>query len=416
MTINLTRRQALAGGLASSAIALGGRRARAQSTPIQIGVLQTLSGSLGVVGQSHLLGARIAVDQVNASGGIDGRKIELVVRDVKANANDAVAAMHELAGLGINLVVGDAFTPPNLAVFPLAAQLNSVYMAPTVIAMELTHELFNKNCFRAGANAAMTYRGQTRTIQRNHPNIKRFGSLVADAAGFRTAHAFLYAGLKKAYGDAGTPVELIEPVMAKVGSADYRAQCYLLLEQKIDGLIIADTGTEFVTFIKQARALGVFKDIKAVGDMTYSTSTGPALRKEIPQDMYSLCTWARDAYKQYPMAEAMYKVASAETKLAFIDPFIPQAHTATLSLIEGVRRAKSTKSEDVIKSIESMTFDTVYGPLSYRPEDHQLLLDTAFTRLGPADTEEGWQIKDFIRIPWKDTIEPPTPGVKFELT
>ncbi len=413
--VTVSRRGAMAGALAGSALAVGSRRAWAQGKPLQIGLLQTLSGPLASVGQAHLTGARIAVKMINDAGGVDGRPLELAIRDSRANANDMVAGLRELAGAGINLIFGEAFTGPNLAAVPLAPSLGVLYVCTSVTGMDFTHDLFNRNMFRAGPNAHMQYFGDAKTIVTKHPELNRIGTFVADSAGFRSAQVFFHAAFRKFYAEIGKKIELPDPVVAKVGAGDYRNQCNDLLGQKLDALMICDAGGEMITFIRQARAMGLFNTIKVAGDTTYSPDLGPALRKEIPSNYYSFCTWYYDAYKEVPLAQAFFKAASEQSKAPVLDPFLAQTHTAITAIAEGVRRARSTETDAVIKVMEGMTFDTVYGPLSFRPEDHQLRVDSGYLRLGPDDTAEGWKVQDFVRISWKETMEPASPGKKFEI-
>jgi branched-chain amino acid transport system substrate-binding protein len=410
----LSRRDVVVGGTLAATTLVGSRRAWSQAGPIRIGVLQTISGPLATVGNGHVVGAKIAAKMLNDGGGIDGRQVELVIRDTKAHGDDMVAGMRDLTGSGINLLVGEAFSTPALAAIPLAPSLDAIYCSPTMIAMELTHDLFNRNCFRVTQSAYMQFLGQAKLIADHYPNLKTWGCFAADAAGFHFAQTYLYYGLKKFYAANGKQITLNDPVLAKVGANDYRDQSANLLGQKLDGLVMADAGGEALTFLKQANAFGLFKTIGAVTDMTYSPALGPALKKDIPENWWTTCTWVHDHFTS-PMAQAFYKEAVAATNLTFTDPYNAQCHTAVMALASGVKNAKSTKTDDVIKAMEAMTFETVYGPLDFRKEDHQAHFNVGFVRLGPDESEAGWKVKEFVQIPWQVAMEPPTPGKPFVL-
>jgi len=412
---SLSRREIVVGGTLAASTIGRSRKVWSQVSPIRIGVLQTISGPQASVGNSHVIGARIAAKMINDSGGIDGRPVELQIRDTRANANDMLIGLRELAGNGVNLLVGDAYSSPDLAAVPVAPSLDVVFVVQTAVAMEITHELYNRNCFRAGQSSYMQFLGQAKLIADHYPDLKRWGCFAADNAGSRSAQLYLYYGLKKFYAANGKQIEFAEPVLAKVGATDYRDQSARLVSMKLDGMVMADSGGEAITFIKQANAFGLFKSMGAVADMTYSPQLGPALKKDIPNNWWSACTWVYDAFKTNPMAQTFYKLALDETKQTFTDPFIAQCHLAVTTLAEGVRNAKSTKTDDVIKAIETMTYDTIYGPMSFRKEDHQLHFNVGYVRLGPDDSESGWKIQEFVQIPWQDSIDPATPGKKFEL-
>jgi branched-chain amino acid transport system substrate-binding protein len=186
MTARHSRRQILAGGAAVAASGLLlNRRASSQAGPIRLGMLQSISGPLSSLGNSHVIGARIAVKMINDAGGVDGRPIELVIRDTRSNAGEMVAGLRELAGSGINLFIGEAVSGMNIAAQPVAPSLDIVYVLPTSIAMELTHELGNRNCFRANQNAFMQFGGEAKLVAERYPDLKRWGCFAADAAGLR---------------------------------------------------------------------------------------------------------------------------------------------------------------------------------------------------------------------------------------
>jgi branched-chain amino acid transport system substrate-binding protein len=410
----------MAGALSGAGLAatrLGGLgAARAQTGPVRIACLQTLTGSLADIGKAHLLGIRIAVDQVNKAGGVDGRQVELVVRDTKFSPAEAVGSLRELAGDGVNLVVGEAFTNVNLATVPLAPQLNVVIVSPTTIAMELTHEMFNRNFFRCGPNAFMQYNGETVLMAKQQPGVARWGGVQGDSAGFKVGWDMMTATLKRNYQKfANKQIEILDPVLVKSGATDFRTQVNELVGAKPEGLIVMLGGGEAVTFLRQAKPFKLLQQVKAVADNNLNVTAGPTLKQDMPNNFFTSCMWQLDAYKQYPMAEGFAKDWIAETKDNLVNPYSANSHTAVMSLVAGVKAAKATDSNAVVAALESITFDSVYGPLQYRKEDHQLKVGPGYMELAPQEGEPGWRMVRFVRVPWEDAIEPPTPGVAFAL-
>src|ERR1700734_3131100 len=96
----ITRRQALAGTAAGAASLATGfaRPAIAASDPIRIGFLPALTGPSSSTGVAINRGTLLAVDEINAAGGIGGRQIELIVRDTQSDPTKAVNAVAELIG------------------------------------------------------------------------------------------------------------------------------------------------------------------------------------------------------------------------------------------------------------------------------------------------------------------------------
>src|SRR5579859_1627659 len=112
-TLSAPRRPSAIIGLAViAAVAVAGAAALArwpgqapEAGPIRIGAVFPIAGSAAGLAGQELAGVRIAADLVNADGGIEGRRIELDVRDLERGA-DAPAVMASLRAAGANVVVG----------------------------------------------------------------------------------------------------------------------------------------------------------------------------------------------------------------------------------------------------------------------------------------------------------------------
>ena len=99
------------------------------SGPIKMAVVTALSGAQEFIGNIVLNGAKIAVKQINDAGGVDGRPIELLVRDDRNSPADATAAARELVGLGANLQLGTISSSIALAMGPLLQQEGGIAIA-----------------------------------------------------------------------------------------------------------------------------------------------------------------------------------------------------------------------------------------------------------------------------------------------
>ena len=373
-------------------------------------------GSLADIGKAHVLGAQLAVKQLNAAGGVNGRQVELVVRDTKFSPADAVTALRELVGSGINMIIGEAFTHINLATQPLMPQLNAILVSPTTIAMELTHEMFHRNFFRSGPNAYMQYSGQTVLMAKQNPNVLRWGAIQADNAGFKVGYEMMSATMKQNYKKfAGKTIEVLDPVLVKPGATDFRTQINQLSGQQLQGLILMLGGGEAVSFLKQARPFGLVQSMKAVADNNLNVSAGPSLKADMPENFVTSCMWQIEAYKQYPLAASFAAAWLAETKDPVVNPYAANAHTAVMSCAGAMKAAPGGDTAGLIAALETITFDSVYGPLSYRREDHQLRVDPGYMELGPQAADPGWRMVKFVRVPFAEAAEPPTPGKAFTL-
>jgi len=127
--------------LAALALALGltAPRAGAQSKPIRLGIPQAMTGPVAFAGVTTARAAQIAVDEINAKGGINGRKLELVTRDDEHNPTKHVAAVRELVEKeGVSVLFGPTASTAGLAVAPiLNDELNVPMILPHAAATEI---------------------------------------------------------------------------------------------------------------------------------------------------------------------------------------------------------------------------------------------------------------------------------------
>lgn len=401
---------------AAAATALGGTRtAWSQTAPIRIGCLQTLSGAMAITGKSHILGAEIAVEMINDAGGIDGRQLQLETRDTQVSAATAVAAMREFSGSGVNLVMGEAFSSVNLAAAPLLAELGLVMASPSAVAMELTHEMYSPHFFRCGPNAFMQYNGQARLLAKEFPDVRKWGGIQTDGAGFKSGWDTMTAMLTRHHKELnGTEISVEAPLLSKLGANDYRSIISQLMAQDLDGLIFQMQGQDALNFIRQAEPFDFFSNIRAIAANNIGASPG-TLSVAIPDFFTASCYWHPMGFEGMPMTAEFVERYKKKTGSDEVDVFATMAHTAIFGFAGAIKVASSTETEAVVKAMESQPFDCLHGSLSYRQADHQLQLDSNYVELGRPEQGTGFVTKRFVSIPVAEIIEPASPGTPFKL-
>jgi len=419
VTVSISRRRFIASTAAGGAgLALGLAAPAIANTgePIRFGVLQTLSGTFANNGNSYAWGAEIAAEMINEAGGIDGRPIQLEIRDTKMSSATALAGLREFSSLGIRHVMGEAFTSINLATLPLLTELDLILTAPGAVGMELTHEAFVKNFFRAGPNALMQYSGQARMIAQSYPEVTTWGGIQTDNAGFKGGWDVFTAALRKHYRALhGVEITVNDPILTKVGTTDFRASISQLMAQGEEGLFISSAGVETLNFIRQALPFQLFDTIK----VTASNNLGVAsdmVNTVMPANFITSCYWDASAYPDLPITADFTRRYLEKSGQSEVDVFSTNAHIAVTGMAAGIRAAGSTETAAVVAAMEGAAFDTLHGPLSYRREDHQLLLDSGYIELGPKAEGPGYDRKRFVLIPYEEVIDPPTPGVAFDIS
>src|SRR5579864_4172084 len=124
--MSMTRRQALASPGAAAIVSGLAKPAIAAKEPILIGYLPALTGPSSSTGVGINRGVQLAVQEINAAGGIGGRKLELITRDTQSDPTKAVNGAAELThGEKVSVVIGPVNSGESLAAVPLLARTNT---------------------------------------------------------------------------------------------------------------------------------------------------------------------------------------------------------------------------------------------------------------------------------------------------
>ena len=149
---DLNRRSVLQGAAAASAVLAAPALVRAQTAAIKIGILQPVTGALAQDGEYGRLGAEIALNEINAAGGIKsmgGAKLEMVFGDARSNPEGGTQEVERMQGEGVVAIVGGFASPIVLA----ASQAASRYDLPYICDVGVSDQIVGrglKNTFRFG--------------------------------------------------------------------------------------------------------------------------------------------------------------------------------------------------------------------------------------------------------------------------
>ncbi|MBA4213508.1 MAG: ethanolamine utilization protein EutN [Polaromonas sp.] len=149
-----TRRTLLVAGFALASTTLTGQALAQSGEPIKLGLVTALSGQSALAGESITRGMQIAIDEINAKGGLlGGRKLELVRRDDEANPAKGVIAARELIYREkVAVVFGGLDTPVSMAIVPLINQEKVPFMGPWAAGTGITKNGAEANyAFRVSA-------------------------------------------------------------------------------------------------------------------------------------------------------------------------------------------------------------------------------------------------------------------------
>jgi branched-chain amino acid transport system substrate-binding protein len=181
--IGQTRRSLLRATAAlTGAAALGAPAAlRAQSGPLKIGHLVPLTGFLGSIGGYAQLGIRMGVEELNTSGGIMGRPIELISEDAVNPATASTKAQRMIEQDGAAVLLGEISSASALAIMQVAERNKKVFLSTGARSDALRGKNCNKYSFHCDIpNTVMVNAVGTALLAQNMVKGKRFVTLTAD--------------------------------------------------------------------------------------------------------------------------------------------------------------------------------------------------------------------------------------------
>lgn len=346
--------------------------AAAAESPIKIGYPMPLSGPASVYGVPITKGAEMAVQEINASGGIMGHKVELLSRDSKASADEAVRLARELIiKNGVDFMSGTLTSAEAPAVSTIAKENKILFVAPTAKTVQLTAPAnLHPYIFRLASNTDIDGRTGASIIAQ-WKDVKRVATIAPDYAYGRDAVRAAVEFLKKARPD----IEIVDQQWPKLGQADFTPFITAQMSKKPDAVFCDVFGGDFVTLAKQATPLGYFKMINnrlADGGEVGTTDAALALGKDYPygiwSDAYDPVIWPENE----PAAHKAYiEHLKAFTKQEYASGWAIMGYASILALKAGIEKAKSTKSVDVAKAMLGLSFDTPIGKLTFDAKTHE---------------------------------------------
>jgi branched-chain amino acid transport system substrate-binding protein len=363
------RRLAL-GLFASAAALLLGGPAVAQNT-IKVGVPMPLSGPAALYGEPAVKGMRMFVDEINAAGGVLGKKIELVVRDSKASADEAVRVSREMIlKEEVQFLVGTLTSAEGPAVSTIAKENNIILIAPIPKTDQLTAEKnLHPYVFRTAANTTIEGRSAAEIIA-TWKDVRKVATIAHDYAyGQDVAKSFV-EHLKRLRPD----VEIVDQQWPKLGEADYTPFINAQMAKKPEAVFSAMWGGHFVTWAKQAKPVGFFDLVQnrvvnggEAGSVEATRALGPDYPFGIWGNSYDLAAYEgqSDAHKKY------IERIKAFTKEDPPSTWPVTTYVAMQFLVEAIKKANSVDSDKVSKALLNLTVDAPFGKQTLRASDHQ---------------------------------------------
>ncbi len=328
--------------LACAAVVVMSSGARAEDT-IKIGFPMPLSGPASVYGVPVTKGAEMAVAEINAKGGVLGRKLELLERDSKASADEAVRLARELIiKNNVDFLAGTLTSAEAPAVSTIAKENKIVFIAPTAKTIQLTSaKNLHPYIFRLASNTDIDGSSGA-TVIAAWKDVKRVATIAPDYAYGRDAVAAFVAYIKKARPD----IEIVDQQWPKLGQSDFTPFITAQMGAKPDAIFCDVFGGDFVTLAKQAGPLGYFKAVNnrlVDGGEVGTTDEALALGADYPygiwSDAYDPVIWPGNEPSEH---KAFVERLKAFTKEQYASGWAIMGYGTVVALAEAVKKAGST--------------------------------------------------------------------------
>ncbi len=362
---------------AATALALLWQVPAAAQDTLKIGEINSYKAQPAFL-EPYKKGWELAVEEVNASGGVLGKKLQVISRDDNGNPGDAVRVAEELVSReGVALITGTFLSNIGLAVTDFAKQRKVFFLAAEPLTDKITWQNGNRYTFRLRPN---TYMQVAMLVpEAAKMNKKRWAIVYPNYEYGQSAAATFKAMLKKAQPD----VEFVAEQAPPLGRLDAGAVSQALADAKPDAIFNVLFGADLSRFVREGNTRGLFKGREVVSLLTGEPEYLDPLRDEAPVG------WVVTGYPYYGIQTPEHK----KFFLAYYNKYkeFPKlgsvvGYTTIWSLAEGLRKAKSAETEKLIAAFKGLSLMSPFGPITYRASDHQ---STMGAYLGKTQLEGG---------------------------
>lgn len=399
--LGLSRRALIKGAGGAAILAGVGMPAisRAQSDVIKIGHLTPRTGFLGPLGEYAVMGIQLAADEVNAAGGVNGRKIELVLED-SVNPQTASAKAERLVERDkVAMIIGEISSASGLAIGQVAKRTKTVFINTGCNSDALRGSDCNQYMFHIEAANSMYVQavGQY-LLKENMVKGKKWYSLTADYA---FGHDLLKVAKKFMEGNGG---QFAADELVPTDASDFSPFLLKIRQSKPDLVVSNLAGNQITNFLKQYSEFGLPFPVAGFG---FDTAVAWGLGKGNFSGLWPL-VW------HHLIDTPASKTYVANFTKKYGKPPENQSWGDYNSLKIVAQSMSETKSVDPIKLAEHLRsgakFDVMKArPGYFRAYDNQMMMEMYAVRAKDASKmKDQWDIYDAL-----GTV--PAPGDDLEI-
>jgi branched-chain amino acid transport system substrate-binding protein len=384
--------------IAALAVAWG-TPARAQGM-IKIGEINSYK-TLPAFLEPYRKGWELAVEETNATGGVFGRKLEIVSRDDNGNPGDAVRLAEELVSReNVHFLMGTFLSNIGLAVADFAKQKKVLFIAAEPLTDKIVWENGNRYTFRLRPSTFM----QTAMLVPEAAKLKkkRWAIVYPNYEYGQSATRAFKELLKKAQPD----VEFVAEQAVPLGKIDAGAVVQALADAKPDAIFSSLFGADLTRFVREGNTRGLFKGREVFNLLAGEPEYLDPLKDETPNG------WYVTGYPWYAINTPAHK--------KFLDAYQQRwndyprlgsvvGYSTIMTAVAAMKTAGSLDTEKLVAAMKGLQVDTPFGRILYRPLDHQSTMGAYVGRIGLKDGKgvmTSWTYVDGARsLPPDDEIK-----------
>jgi branched-chain amino acid transport system substrate-binding protein len=341
--------------------------------PVKVGLVSSKSGVFAEQGEEVMRAVKFAIEEANSKGGVDGRKVEVQEGDDESTPDAGRRVAEKMARDGHNLLIGAIPSSISLAIAQNLDRWDAAYFVQASKSDKLTGDTCKPRSFRTNHSDAMDIAMINEWAKKIKGNT--FAVIAADYVWGRDSGE----SFKKAMEAQGKKVPLT--LYVPMGTKDFSPYIAQLKAANVDGIWVAEIGRDAMAFVKQAGEFNLIPQTPLIGHALISNfiinATGKNL-EGVPGNSGYAADLNNPRNKEFVAAwKAKFNRVPTDAE--------GQAYNGAQVMFDGVRLAKSVKPEDVSKALRGAELNTIYGKVTMRAADNQLMLPNYVGRVKMVD-------------------------------
>ena len=334
---------------------------------IKIGIASPTTGRYKEQGQSQVRGALLAVEEINAAGGVLGRPLELLIANTASKAERAASAIDELAGQGAVFTFGATSSEAALEAGRQAAKHNLLFTAVQGYANNLTGEDGQRHFFRETYNARMAARALATYLNDQLQGKKLFYMTADYQWGWSVEESLRqFTATTDSQQHPAVRVHYPRPRRPDFEQALQQAQA-----SGADVLVLIQFGEDMATALELATRMGL-KERMTIIVPTLTLGMAVSAGAEPMENVIGTVPWYWKVPQQYGYEKGQAFVRDySERYGSFPSSAAASAYSTVHQFRDAADRSRSLKTDALIRALEGHRYSLLKDDQNWRALDHQ---------------------------------------------